>query len=61
MGKENYFLDLNEVDDKCKNEDGFHVASQACGLLKTLAHQESMELGDGLKGIWWSLQTSPRI
>ena len=26
--RKNIILDLNEVDDKCKNEDGYHMASQ---------------------------------
>ena len=46
--KKNVLLDMNEVN-LCK-EGGRHMASQTCGLSKTLIHLEFMKLEDELKG-----------
>ena len=43
--RKNILLDLNEVDNKCKNEDGCHMASQIWGLPKALMHLKFMEFG----------------
>ena len=55
-------LHIEEVDQF--RENGCHMASQAYGLSKTLAHLEFIRLEDELKGEMMatpSIQTGPRI